>query len=64
MEDEDCDMGVDKGDTYHGSFGEDGNNTLEREEALGATKEKHVGPMPDEIFDAHALTFFCSRLSY
>ena len=42
LEDEDREMGLDEG---HGGFGEDGNNALEREEALRATmKEKQVSP--------------------
>ncbi|KAG6370946.1 hypothetical protein JVT61DRAFT_10821 [Boletus reticuloceps] len=44
LEDEDCEMDLDECDTYHGSFGEDGDgdDDLEREEALRATtKEKH-----------------------
>ena len=40
LEDENREMGLDEG---HGGFGEDGDNALEREEALRATmKEKQV----------------------
>ncbi|KAG6379964.1 hypothetical protein JVT61DRAFT_10532 [Boletus reticuloceps] len=44
LEDEDCEMDLDECDTYHGGFGPDGDgdDDLEREEALRATtKEKH-----------------------
>jgi hypothetical protein len=47
LEDEDCEMDLDECEAYHGGFGQDGDgdDDLEREEALRATtKEKHVSP--------------------
>ena len=42
LDNEDCEMAINKDEAYHGNFGEDGDDTLEREEALEATKEKPV----------------------
>ena len=45
LEDKDCEMGFDEDDAGYGAFGEDGDDALEREEALRATaKGKHVSP--------------------
>ena len=38
LDDEDCEMAINEDEAYHGDFGEDGDDTLEREEALGVTR--------------------------